>query len=263
MNCQDVQPLLGPYIDEEVAVDVLALINCHLVDCRDCEEERANLLTVKSCIREHLAIIQPSAGFMDRLKEGVQSRRLAARRQERSKTWRHLLPLSAVAATVIFCLIPQQSHVLQTVKMVLAEKSKSLTANALYSYEHNIKIEKAHTRIEKELSQGSGRFRFKPPSFLGWRMVEICSVEVNSIKAIKYSYIQDNSGGAIQEMSCYELPGGMFDDTALAHHNIDGRSICCGTDKGVSLVSWTAGKTDFVLVSELPRADLLEIALQS
>jgi len=87
-------------------------------------------------------------------------------------------------------------------------------------------------------------------------------VSVNSTKAIKYSYSQIDHGN-IKTMACYQFQGGVFDASELSHHVIDGRNICCGTQENVSLVYWRNANKDFVLASELSRADLLSIALDS
>src|SRR5277367_1084478 len=132
MNCQDVQSLLGPFIDEEVTVDVLALINSHLIDCRNCEEDREALVTIRACIREHAERIQPPVDFVDRLKEDMQRRRIVFKRKERLRKLRQIVPLGVIAATVLCCLI--QPSILKTGKTVSVAVPKSLTAHALYSY---------------------------------------------------------------------------------------------------------------------------------
>ena len=263
MKCQDVHSLMGPFIDEEVPLDVVALMNTHLIDCPDCEEERASIAAIRSSVRKYAGKIEPSADFMERLRESVRKRGAISKRQARLKRWHQALPFGAVAAAVICCLMPQQPQVLNLRKTVSVIEPKSLSAHALYTYERKIRRRATRRGFGLELAHGATQFKEKPPSFQGWRLVQICCVEINSVKAINYIYTQANTGSKIQTMSCYQLPGGVFDDTALSHHNIDGRSICCGTQNGVSLVSWTAGKTDFVLASQLSRADLLDIALQS
>jgi anti-sigma factor RsiW len=263
MNCEDARSLLGPFIDEELSVEVVALLNRHIHDCLDCEKERAALAAVRTRLHDLKPQLDPPEGFVDRLKESVETRQRAANRQDGLRKWQYVVPLAAAVAAVVLWLTPHSLEEQHLAPSAGSEKGIALTAPQLYSYEHKMQqsLMKAQEYDPNMAPQLVG-FSSQPPAFHGWQLTKTCVVSVNSAKAIKYSYSQIKQGKVIT-MSCYQFRGGAFDASDLSHHVIDGRNICCGTHESVSLVYWRDAKKDFVLASQMPRADLLDIALQS
>jgi anti-sigma factor RsiW len=255
MNCEDVRAMMGPFIDEELPVEAVALINCHVADCIACDDERAALAAVRSQLQEMRSRFDPREGFEERLREGVEARRKASARLAGSNSWRYAVPLTAAAAALLLCLWPHGApH---------TAVSTLLSAQQLYSYEDQLQ-QPSVKAVEYDPGLAPRLVGVQPqaPIFRGWQLTKTCVVAVNSTKGIKYEYSQSKNGSHLT-MSCYQFRSGAFDGSDLTHHVIDGRKICCGTRDSVSLVYWSDAQRDFVLASQMPRADLMDIALQS
>jgi hypothetical protein len=174
-----------------------------------------------------------------------------------------MMPVAAVAAAVVMYFLPHQSEQHTPIQIARSAKTTQVTAQELYSYEHKIqKLKLVPVEYEASWAAKFTGVEAQPPHFHGWSVTKTSVVSVNSTKAIKYNYSQIDHGN-IKTMTCYQFHGGVFDASELSHHVIDGRSICCGTQDDVSLVYWKQSNKDFVLTSELPRADLLSIALDT
>jgi hypothetical protein len=262
MNCDDVRALLGAFIDDELSVEIVARINAHVVDCLPCQDERTALSAVRSRVHNYKQYLEPPDGFVDRLKEKVQAQQNAEKGVLKSRLPSYIVPLAAAAAFALF-LVPHHSEHNTPSPIASAPHTALLSAPELYSYEDKFKRSKLPP-VEFEAAMANKFTGFVPqaPKFHGWALVKTSVASVNSINAIKYSYSQSDHGN-IKTMSCYQFRAGVFDPSDLAHHVVDGRSICCGTQDTVSLVYWRNTDKDFVLASELPRADLLSIALDS
>lgn len=263
MNCQDVRQLLGPFVDDELPVELVARINRHLVDCLECQDEQTSLTIVCSRLRDDRHQFDPPQGFMERLKENVEARQRASKRIPRFSTPLYMVPIAAAAAALVFCVLPRSEPQRSVGTATSMLHSIPLTAQSLYSNEHDIRKSQLHPveYASASAAQLTG-CAVEPPRFDGWNLNRTCVVSVNTTKAIKYSYRQIDHG-KIKTIECYQFRGGMFDASELNHHVIDGRPICCGTKGNVSLVYWRDKNKDFVLASELPREDLLSIALDS
>jgi Putative zinc-finger len=282
MNCEDVRALLGSFIDDELSVELVARMNEHIGNCLECQDERTSLMTLRSRLHDLKPELDPPSGFVERLKKGVESRQRENKNILIFRKSSYIAPLAAAAAVLIFCLLPHQLEqrapiattskiattvktdlTAKTVRIATAAKTVPLSAQQLYSYEHDIKKSKVlPVEYDSALAAKFTGSAAQPLHFQGWSLVKTCVVAVNSTKAIKYSYSQKDHG-KIKTMDCYQFPGGVFDASRLAHHVINGRSICCGTQDDVSLVYWKKTDKDFVLASELPRADLMSIVLDS
>jgi hypothetical protein len=262
MNCDEVRALLGAFIDDELPVEVVARINAHVIDCLGCQDERTVLTLVRSRVHDYRQQLEPPAGFTETLKEKVEARLHAKRSVLKLRTPAYLIPIAAAAAVVLFFLPHrvEQSTQPHTVTATALQKIP-LSAHELYSYEDDLKNFKIKpVEYDSRLATRLTGFTAQPPRFQGWTLVRTSIATVNSTKAIKYRYSQR---GKIKTMTCYQFQGGIFDASELAHHVINGRSICCGTQNNVSLVYWRNANNDFVLASEMSRADLMSIALDS
>jgi hypothetical protein len=260
MNCDEVRALLGAFIDDELPVEVVARINAHVIDCLGCQDERTVLTLVRSRMHDYRQQLEPPAGFTETLKEKVEARLQDKRRVLKLRTPTYLIPIAAAAALVL-CFLPHGGEQSTPPHTATALRTVPLSAHELYSYENNLKRSKIQpVEYDSRLATRLTGFTAQPPKFQGWKLVRTSIATVNSTKAIKYSYSQM---GKIKTMTCYQFQGGIFDASGLAHHVINGRSICCGTQNNVSLVYWRNANKDFVLASEIPRADLMSIALDS
>jgi hypothetical protein len=263
MNCEDVGALLGSFIDDELPVEVVARINGHIVDCLECQDERTTLMMVSSRVRDFRQQLDPPPGFVERLKHNVEARQRADSYALSYRNSSYMVPFAATAAVFVFVLLPHGADKITSTRTVTNEHRTLLSAQDLYSYERD--MQKSNLRpieFDPSLTARIIGFVAQAPQFPGWRLVTTSVVTVNTTKAIKYSYSHIDHGN-IKSMVCYEFRGGVFDAAELSHHVIDGRSICCGTKDNVSLVYWRNSNKDFVLASDLPRADLLSIALDS
>ena len=66
MNCAEVEDLLGPYVDEDLAVEVRSRVEAHLLTCRACAWEAQSLTITRSRLREGLGEITASDAFRSR-----------------------------------------------------------------------------------------------------------------------------------------------------------------------------------------------------
>lgn len=70
MNCRNIQILLSAYVDSELTGEQMLDIRRHLADCRDCREEEAEMVLLKTML-SGTPVIEPPEGFEDRLLHAV------------------------------------------------------------------------------------------------------------------------------------------------------------------------------------------------
>ena len=253
--------LIGPFYRRRTSVDVVALVNKHLVDCLECDDERAAIVSIRSEMQNLKSELDPPEGFLDRLKESVERRR-KIKQINRDVIWRYAVPF-AVAASIVICFVPHPLRETKIAQSVPIVQHFAISAPQLYSYEQKLQqSSKEPQEFDVRLAPQLVGFTPQPPTFKGWQLIKTSVVSIKSAKGIKYCYSQMKHG-SVALMSCYQFPNGMFDGFKLSHHVIDGRNICCGTRDKISLVYWSDSKKDFVLASQISRADLMDIALQS
>src|ERR1043165_3419315 len=100
MRCDDMQELIGPYLDGELGLLPSVEVERHLQDCAVCARECENHRALSAALRHGDLYYKPPA----RLSERVRS---AARKEARSQTraprfvWRWLSVAGATAALLI------------------------------------------------------------------------------------------------------------------------------------------------------------------
>src|SRR5271163_1187689 len=138
MRCEDVRELLGSFIDDELPVEVVARINGHVAECLECQDERTELTMLRSRLHDFRNKLDPSRGFMERLKIGVDGRMRAKQSAPRLRVSPYLMPIAAVAASVVLYIFPHHDEQKSSGRTASMSKTTVLTAQELYSYEHNI-----------------------------------------------------------------------------------------------------------------------------
>ena len=138
MRCDDVRELLGSFIDDELPVEVVARINGHVAECLKCQDERTDLTMLRSRLHDFRNKLDPSPGFMERLRLGVDGRIRANHSAPRLLVSSYLMPIAAVAAAVVLCALPYHHEQQSSGHIARVCKTTVLTAQQLYSYEHNL-----------------------------------------------------------------------------------------------------------------------------
>src|SRR5271170_7406887 len=189
MRCDDVRELLGSFIDDELPVEVVARINGHVAECLKCQDERTDLTMLRSRLHDYTNELDPSWGFMERLKLGVDRRIRANHSAPRLLVSSYLMPIAAVAAAVVLYVFPYHHEQQSSGHIARVCKTTVLTAQQLYSYEHNLQSSRlVPGEYDSSLAVKLTGVAAAPPHFSGWSLTRTRVVSVNSTKAIRYSY---------------------------------------------------------------------------
>jgi anti-sigma factor RsiW len=98
MTCTEMNPLIGPWLDDELDVRSVVELEGHVAYCPVCGREKNELLALRETAREQLPRFDPPAGLEERLLRSV--RETAAPRRRPARRLLREVALMAAAASV-------------------------------------------------------------------------------------------------------------------------------------------------------------------
>jgi anti-sigma factor RsiW len=253
MNCGDSRIYLPAYLDDELGVAESLRVQGHLAECGDCRKAQEQQLALRSALRDPDLCAHPSADFAKRMAATV---RQAAREEARSQrpSWLDLWRLGssrwvpAAAALVLVTTIGtslvmnrvRSSHDQLIASAVLAGHIRSLQANHLV----DVPSEDRHT--VKPWFQG--KLDFSPPvpdlSELGWPLIggRLDYLDGRPVAVLIYKRRMHN-------INVFLWPNHGAADDVIRQEDAQGYQI----------LHWNGAETTYWVVSDLNRAELLEL----
>ncbi len=71
MNCNTAQNLLSAYIDAELSGGEMSRMRKHIGQCDCCQREETELRMLKDLLNSNMPLVEPPAGFEDRLCDAI------------------------------------------------------------------------------------------------------------------------------------------------------------------------------------------------
>jgi len=254
MNCEDSRTYLPAYLDDELEVAENLRMQRHLGDCADCRLAQEEQLALRSALRDRDLYARPSVDFSKRIEAAV---RRAAKEEARSlrPSWFESFRLGsfrwvpAAAALVIVTTIGVSlvmnrvwsSHEQVIASTVLTGHIRSLQPG------HLIDVPSSDRHTVKPWFQG--KLDFAPPvpdlSELGWTLIggRLDYVDGRPVAVLVYQRRMHN-------INVFLWPNhGSADDTIRQEDA-----------QGYQILHWNGAETTYWVVSDLSKAELLELA---
>jgi len=254
MNCADSRTYLPAYLDDELDVAESLYVQRHLAACEDCRQAQDAQLALRSALRDPGLYAYPSADFSKRIEATV---RRAAKEEARSQrsSWFALLRLDsfrwvpAAAALVIVTTVGaflitnsmRSSHDQLIASAVLTGHIRSLQPG------HLIDVPSSDRHTVKPWFQG--KLDFSPPvpdlSELGWTLVggRLDYVDGRPVAVLVYQRRMHN-------INVFLWPNHGSADDIIRQEDAQGYQI----------LHWNGAETTYWVVSDLNKAELLELA---
>jgi anti-sigma factor RsiW len=253
MTCDDSRIYLAAYLDEELGVAESLRVQKHLAECGTCRQAQDEQLALRSALRDPDLYAHPSADFSTRIEAAV---RRAAKEEARSHrpSWLESFRLGsfrwvpAAAALVIVTTIGaslvmnrvRSSHEQLIASTVLTGHIRSLQPG------HLIDVPSSDRHTVKPWFQG--KLDFSPPvpdlSELGWTLVggRLDYVDGRPVAVLVYQRRMHN-------INVFLWPNhGSADDTIRQEDA-----------QGYQILHWNGAETTYWVVSDLNKAELLEL----
>lgn len=254
MNCDESRIYLPAYLDDEVDVAESLRVQKHLAECGDCRRAQDEQLVLRSALRDPDLRANPSAEFSRRIEAGLRRAAQEEARSQRSAWFEHLRPgsfrwvgamASVLMVTTIGALLVisglRSSHQQLIASAVLAGHIRSLQAD------HLVDVPSSDRHTVKPWFQG--RLDFSPPvpdlSDLGWTLIggRLDYVDGRPVAVLVYQRRMHN-------INVFLWPNRGPADDAIRREDAQGYQI----------LHWNGAEMAYWVVSDLNRAELLELA---
>jgi anti-sigma factor RsiW len=254
MNCDDSRIYLPAYLDDELDVAESLRVQKHLAECGDCRRAQDEQLALRSALRDPDLRAYPSANFSKHIEAAVRRAAKEEARLQRSAWFERLRPGSfrwvAAMATVLivttvgaFLVINglRSSQQQLIASAVLAGHIRSLQAD------HLVDVPSSDRHTVKPWFQG--RLDFSPPvpdlSELGWTLIggRLDYVYGRPVAVLVYQRRMHN-------INVFLWPNKGSADDAIRREDAQGYQI----------LHWNGAEMTYWVVSDLNRAELLELA---
>jgi anti-sigma factor RsiW len=250
MNCDDSRIYLPAYLDEELGVAESLRVQKHLTECGDCRQAQDEQLALRSALRDPDLYAHPSVDFSKRIEAAV---RRAAHEEARSQrpSWFEAFRLGWVPAAAVLVIATvgaflvmnslRSSHQQLIASAVLAGHIRSLQPG------HLIDVPSSDQHTVKPWFQG--KLDFSPPvpdlSELGWNLVggRLDYVDERPVAVLVYQRRMHN-------INVFLWPNHGSADDAIKEEDAQGYQI----------LHWNGAETTYWVVSDLNKAELLDLA---
>ena len=254
MNCDDSRIYLPAYLDDELDVAESLRVQKHLAECADCQRAQDEQLALRSALRDPDLRARPSAEFSERIAALVRRAAKEEARSQRSVWFESLRPrafrwVPAMAALLIVTTVGaylatnslRSSHQQLVAGAVLAGHIRSLQAN------HLVDVPSSDRHTVKPWFQG--KLDFSPPvpdlSELGWTLIggRLDYVDARPVAVLVYQR-------RMHDINVFIWPNHSSADFAIRQEDAQGYQI----------LHWNGAEMTYWVVSDLNRAELLELA---
>jgi anti-sigma factor RsiW len=250
MNCDDSRAYLPAYLDDELGVAESLLVQKHLSHCGDCRSTQDQQQALRTALRNPDLAAHPSADFSKRLQTAV---RRAAKEEARAQrpSWFETLRFGWIPAAIALVLTTALGTLLVMNRVrtsrdqlmasaVLAGHIRSLQAN------HLVDVPSSDRHTVKPWFQG--KLDFSPPvpdlSELGWTLIggRLDYLDGRPVAALIYKRRMHN-------INVFLWPNHSSADDAIRQEDAQGYQI----------LHWNGAETTYWVVSDLNKAELLEL----
>lgn len=253
-NCDDSRIYLPAYLDDELDVGESLRVQQHLAECGACPRAHNQQLVLRTALRDPDLCARPSAEFSKRLEAAL---RRAANEETRSQrpSWFESLRLGAfrwVPVTAALLIVTTIGSLL--VMNRLRSTHEQLIASAVLAGHirslqpcHLIDVLSSDRHTVKPWFQG--KLDFSPPvpdlSELGWTLVggRLDYVDGRPVAALVYQR-------RMHDINVFLWPKHGSTDDAIGEE--DGQ--------GYQILHWNGAETTYWVVSDLNKAELLDLA---
>jgi anti-sigma factor RsiW len=254
MNCDDSRIYLVAYLDDELDVADSLRVQKHLAECGNCQRAQDEHLALRSALRDPDLRARPSDEFSKRIEAVVRRAAKEEARSQRSVWFEFLRPgafrwVPAAAALLMvttigayFAMNSLRSSQQQLIAgAVVAGHIRSLQAS------HLVDVPSSDRHTVKPWFQG--KLDFSPPvpdlSELGWNLIggRLDYVDGRPVAVLVYQR-------RLHDINVFIWPNHASADYAIRQEDAQGYQI----------LHWNGAEMTYWVVSDLNRAELLELA---
>jgi anti-sigma factor RsiW len=245
-NCQSIDPLVTPYVDDEIAGDDRAIVEAHLGVCASCHARVAAEQAIRALIHMRQPALRrecASAALRDRCASGARTTRAAGARPWTPPWPSRLAPL-ALAATLV--LIVGGAFLYQLTDRSTRVLAAELTADHMKCFAVNrvLGTQESASVVESSMAAGFGWGVELPPrpDRAGLELVGArpCLYAEGRVAHIMYRYRG-------RPVSVFMLPGTVRPDAVTRV-------------MGHECAIWSSGDRTFVLIAREPRDEVERMA---
>ena len=250
MNCDDSLIYLPAYLDDELDVAESLRVQKHLTECGDCRRAQDEQLALRSALRDSDLYALPSVDFSKRIEAAV---RRAAQEEARSQrpSWFDAFRLGWVPAAAVLLIVTigaflvmdslRSSHQQLIASAVLAGHIRSLQPG------HLIDVPSSDQHTVKPWFQG--KLDFSPP-------VPDLSQQGFNLVGGRLDYVDGRPAAVL----VYQRRMHNINVFLWPNHGAADDAIKEEDAQGYQILHWNGAETTYWLVSDLNKAELLELA---
>lgn len=236
MNCQELETLLHPYLDGELAPDQRADVERHLGDCADCRAHLKDFQALHAALQAPELRRRVSDTLRQRLNIALQ-KESAPRHPLHWGRWAAAAAVAAVAVALSFNFMPKGDEDDAMVDAAVAQQQQAVAAKHLTDL----------TSSDPGAIQSwfKGKLAYTPP-------VQDLATQGYVLVGARMDQVKDQPAAAItyRHGESYVT---VFVCQAEKHRDTD---LDTDTDDGYHVVYWTRGALSFWTVSQLDAAEL-------
>lgn len=254
MNCTDANPMLDLLLDGILEPkDTLSVIE-HMRSCPACEKNWHDLEELRGNFNEARALKPDTTKLKQQIFAQI----------KKEESWRSLYTgkagLRLVAAAALLCLSLTLMNGLRSVKLperlLISETQPALVKELIASPQ----FENIADRSELPQKLGYDLVFVHPPK---WHIYNTGLLKQNGKAAIARFDFTRQEGGREEHLTCYQAQAGTLFTGALSTVDIAGKQVHFGTFKDKHYALWSQNSRDYLFVTALPAAKLIEIVSKS
>lgn len=271
-TCNDIEPLVPPYLDQELADSDLRELEQHVAECGPCRHEIRAAEAVQRALRQQLAPPRAPDALRDRIVRGLDAADADDRRAERRARWSWALPaassVAAAAALFLFVfagpLAPAAEH---AATEPAAEPQPERVAHEAVRQRFRaspVMVPGNRGEVSRSAAQYL-RVPVRPPSFgrddvdlLGWQPSNL-----RGRQAALFLYQVEGPSGRHQ-VNVHVLDARNLDLRSQDRVRVGARELWIDRPFGFSSVSFRdTGGIGYVFTSDMPSAELVALVAES
>jgi anti-sigma factor RsiW len=259
MHCNDVEPLLQAYLDNELAEGDTQDLTDHVSDCRSCREQVAEEARFHRTLRAHLRPPRASEGLRERIQVELDREEWRERKQSRRGWgWGWMLPATASAAACVALLFFAVSNPMP------GQPEEDVANDAVRQHLRRPPMEVQGAAVKGWVQQHVSpavrvpRFNHRDTNLRGARLSHLQGRDAALI------YYDVQMGRRQYEVSAMIFDAADIEFRDGERHTVGDRTLWVAQSYGLSIVAHKDGEgIGYLFISEMNGRDLLDFVVTS
>jgi anti-sigma factor RsiW len=243
MNCQQANPLIGPYADGELEAAAIPELEKHIHDCPACALEWRKLQNLKKTVKQDAPYFTAPAELRQRIKSALPSPREAVPRGL-AWGWNWLTTAMSGAFAVCLALLLMVTQSRPSAEQQLANEIVSSHVRSLMA-SHVTDVASTDQHTVKPWF--NGKVDFSPP-------VKDLAAEGFPLTGGRLDYVSGHSAAAL----VFQRNKHIINLLVWPANEVDSKPVAFKPHQGYHLIRWFEGGMAFWAVSDLNERELME-----